>query len=75
MERVEEFESIKVNRCTVFSVLQRLTLDFMIDTMFRKVMTLIGEVVHKTVRSSSMERVEEFESIKVNHCTIFSVLR
>ena len=47
LERIEEFESIKVKRCTVFSVLLRLTFDFMIDTMFRTVMTLIGEVVHE----------------------------
>ena len=51
MERVEEFESIKVNRCTVFSVLQILTLDFMIDTMFRMVMTLIGVVVHEIAQN------------------------
>ena len=47
MERVEEFESIKVNHCTIFNVLRRLTRDFMTDTMFRRVMTLIGEVVHE----------------------------
>ena len=51
MEGVEEFESIKVKRCTVFSVLQRLTFDFMIDTMFRRVMTLIGEVVHEITQN------------------------
>ena len=51
MEIVEEFESIKVNRCTVFSVLQRLIFDFMIDRMFRKVMTLVGEVVHKIAQN------------------------
>ena len=47
MERVEKFGSIKVKRCTVFSFLRRVTFDFMIDTMFRKVMTLRGEVVHE----------------------------
>ena len=51
MERVAEFESIKVKRCTVFSVLQRLTFDFKIDTMFRMVMTLIGVVVHEIAQN------------------------
>ena len=51
MERFEQFESIKVKRCTVFSVLRRLTFDFMIDTMFRKVMTPIVEVVHEIAQN------------------------
>ena len=78
MERVEEFESNKVNHCTIFSVLTNITFDFMIYTMVRKVNTWICEVVHKlhkNVRNSSMKRVEKFESIKVKRCTIFSVLR
>ena len=51
MERVEEFESIKVKRCTVISVLRRLTFDFMIDTMFRRVMTPLGEVMREIVQN------------------------
>ena len=31
--------------------------------------------LHKSVRSSSMEGVEQFQSIKGDHCTPFSVLR
>ena len=50
-ERVENFESIKVKRLDIFSVLRRLTFDFMIDTMFRKVMMLIGEVVHEIAQN------------------------
>ena len=51
MERVELFETNKVNHCTIFSVLRRLTFDFMIDTMFRRGMTLIVEVVYNIAHS------------------------
>ena len=51
MDIVEEFESIKVKCCTVFSVLRRLIFDYMIDTVFRMVMMLIGEVVHKIAQN------------------------
>ena len=51
MERVEEFESIKVNRCTIFSVPRNVTFDFIIHTTFRKVRMRIGEVVHEIAQN------------------------
>ena len=51
MEIVEKFKSIKLKRFTLFSVLRRLTFDFMIGTMFQKVMTPISEVVHEIAQN------------------------
>ena len=45
MERVEQFERIKVINCTLFSVLRSVTFDFMCHTTFHKVRMLIDEVV------------------------------
>ena len=47
MERVEQFESIKVDNCTLFNVLRSVTFDFMCHTTFHKVRLLIKEVVRK----------------------------
>ena len=45
MERVEQFQSIKVVHCTLSSVLRSVTFDFMLHTTFHKVRMLIDEVV------------------------------
>ena len=47
MERVEQFQSIKVDNCTPFSVLRSVTFDFRCLTTFHKVRMRIGEVVRK----------------------------
>ena len=47
MERVEQFQSIKVDHCTLFSVLRSVTFDFMCHTTFHKVRMLIDEVMRK----------------------------
>ena len=45
MEGVEQFQSIKVDRCTLFSVLRSVTLNFRCLTTFHNLGMLIGEVV------------------------------
>ena len=47
MERVEQFQSIKVDHCTIFSVIRSVTFYFRCLTMFHKVRMRIGEVVRK----------------------------
>ena len=50
MERVEQFQSIKLENCTLLSVLRCVTLNFRRHTMFHKIRMCIGEVVHKMAR-------------------------
>ena len=50
MERVEQFQSIKVDDSTLFSVVRSVTFDFMCYTMFHKVRMRIDEVVRKIVQ-------------------------
>ena len=47
MEGVVQFQSIKVDHCTLFSVLGSVTFDFGFHTTFHKIRMRIGEVVHK----------------------------
>ena len=47
MERVEQFQSIKVGHCTLSSVLRSVTFDFMLHKTSDKVRILIDEVVRK----------------------------
>ena len=47
MERVEQFQSIKVDLCTLFSVLRSVTFDFMCHTTIHKVRMQIDEIVQK----------------------------
>ena len=47
MERVEQFQSIKVDHCTLFIALKSVTLDFGCHTTFYKVWMIIGEIVRK----------------------------
>ena len=47
MERVEQFQSLKVVHFTLSSVLRSVTFDSMLDTTFYMVMILIEEVVCK----------------------------
>ena len=47
MERVEQFQSIKVVHCTLFSVLKSVTFDFRCHTMFHKIRLRMYEVVRK----------------------------
>ena len=47
MERVEQLETIKVDHCTLFSVLRSATFDFGFHTTFHKLRILIEEVVRK----------------------------
>ena len=47
MERVEQFQSIKEDHCTLFSVLRSVTLNFRCLTTFHNLRILIGEVVRK----------------------------
>ena len=47
MERVEQFQSIKVGHCTLSIVLRSVTFDFMLHTTFHKLRILRDEVVRK----------------------------
>ena len=47
MVKVELFQSIKVDQCTLFSVLKSVTFNFRSNTTFHKVRMRIGKVVHK----------------------------
>ena len=47
MERVEQFQSVKVDHCSLLSVLRSVTFDFRFLTMFHKVRMRIAEVVRK----------------------------
>ena len=47
MERVEQFKSIKIGHCTLFSVLRSVTLDFRFQTTLHTVKMQINEVVQK----------------------------
>ena len=47
MERVEQFQLIKVDHCTLFSILRFVTFNFTCLTTFHKVWMRIGEVVRK----------------------------
>ena len=47
MERVELLQRIKIDHCTLFSVLRSFTLDIMCQTTFHKVRMRKGEVVCK----------------------------
>ena len=47
MERVEQFQTIKVDNCSLFSVLRSVTLDLGFHTMFQKPRMRIDEVVRK----------------------------
>ena len=47
MERVEHLQSIKVDHCTLFSVLRSVIFDFASNTMFHKVRMRIGDVMRK----------------------------
>ena len=52
MERVEQFQSIKVDNCSLFSVLRNVTFDFMCHRTFHKVWILIDEVLRKIAQKS-----------------------
>ena len=47
MERVEQFQSIEGDHCTLFSVLRMVTFNFRCLTTFHNLRILIGEVVRK----------------------------
>ena len=47
MERVEQFQSIKGDHCTLFSVLRSVTFNFRCLTMFHNLRMRKGEVVRK----------------------------
>ena len=47
MERVEQFESIKGDHCTLFSVLRSVTFDFGFHATVHNLMIIIEEVVTK----------------------------
>ena len=50
MEGVEQFQSVKGDHCTLFSVLRSITFDFRFHTAFDEVRMRIGEVVHKVAQ-------------------------
>ena len=47
MERVDQFQSIKVVLCSLFTVIGKVAFDFRCHTTFHKVRMRIGEVVRK----------------------------
>ena len=47
MERVEQFQSIKGDHCTLFSVLRSVTFNFRCLKTFHNLRMRIGEVVRK----------------------------
>ena len=47
MERVEKFQRVKWDHCTLFSVLRSVTFNFRCLTMFHNLRILKGEVVRK----------------------------
>ena len=47
MERVEQFQSIKMVHCNLFSVIRIITFDFMFHTTFHKLWMLKAEVARK----------------------------
>ena len=59
MQRVEQFQSIKMVHCTLFSVLRSVTFDFMFHTTFHKVRILIDEVVRKIAQKCEVHIYEE----------------
>ena len=74
MDRVEQLQTIKVDHCTLLSVLRSVTLHFRCPTKFHNLRMRMAKLcakLHKSVRSTSMERVEKFQCIKVDHFTLF----
>ena len=67
-----------MDHCTLFSVLRSVAFNFRCLTKFDKLRMRIGEVVRKIAKkfgSTSMERVEQFQRIKDDHCTLLSVIK
>ena len=52
MERVEQFQRIKEDNCTLFSVLRSVTFNFRCLKMFHNLRMRIGEVVRKIAQKS-----------------------
>ena len=52
MERVEQFQSIKVDHCTLLSVLRSVTFHFRCLTKFHNLRMRIAEVVRKIAQRS-----------------------
>ena len=50
MERVEQFQCIKMDHCTLFSVLRSVTFNFRCFTTFHEVKMRIGEIVRKIIQ-------------------------
>ena len=66
MERVEQLKSIKVEYCTIFSVLRNLTLDFRCHTTIHKIRMRITEVVRKIAQKCEEHIYTESLGIKKN---------
>ena len=54
MERVEQFQNMKMDLCTPFIVLRSVTFDFILHTTFHKVRILINKVVRKIAKKCEL---------------------
>ena len=59
MERVDNFQTIKVDHCTLFNVLRSVTIDIKFHTTFPNVRIRIGEIVHKIAQKCDEHIYEE----------------
>ena len=59
MERVEQFQCVKMDHCTLFSVLRSVTFDFGFHATFHKLMIIIEEVVRKIAQKCEKHIYEE----------------
>ena len=59
MERVEPFQSIKVDHCTLFSVIRSFTLDIRCQTTFHKIRMRKGKLVRIIAQKCEKHIYEE----------------